>query len=127
MNAPAPEALSDFGIRCPRLTDILSAVRAETNVSVLDILSSRRNNAQVRARQIFCWAARRTTLHSLPEIGRYIGLDHTTVLYAARKIEKLRKADPEILGNTDAILHRVVPNPKEYERRLELVRQRMRG
>ena len=38
--------------------------------------------------------AKELTNHSLPEIGdAFGGRDHTTVLYACRKIAKLRKHD----------------------------------
>ena len=38
--------------------------------------------------------AKDLTNHSLPEIGdAFGGRDHTTVLYACRKIDKLRKHD----------------------------------
>ena len=37
------------------------------------------------------------TQHSLPEIGRaFGGRDHTTVLYATRKIKELRQKDNQI-------------------------------
>jgi chromosomal replication initiator protein len=41
--------------------------------------------------------AKELTSHSLPEIGeRFGGKDHTTVLYATRKVAELRETDPRI-------------------------------
>jgi hypothetical protein len=54
-----------------------------------DILSSRRMGFISLARQIVCWRLSKFTLMSLPEIGKLIGKDHTTVLHAVRKIDRL--------------------------------------
>ncbi len=127
MTRPQPTALSDFGIKISRMADIMRAVVAETGVPPLIITSRRRSRSCARPRQMFCWVARNTTLHSLPEIGNYINRDHTTVLYACHVIDKLRETDPEIREATDAILWRVTAAAEEHYRRLELVRERIRG
>jgi len=60
-----------------------------------DLLSPRRTADRTLPRQIAMYLAKKTTLRSLPEIGRrFGGRDHTTVLHAIRKIERLR-ADPK--------------------------------
>ena len=50
-----------------------------------------------RPRQIAMSLAKELTHHSLPEIGNaFGGKDHTTVLYATRKITELREKDSRI-------------------------------
>ncbi len=50
-----------------------------------------------RPRQIAMYLSREVTGASLPEIGRHFGgKHHTTVLHAIRKVEELRRQDPEI-------------------------------
>jgi chromosomal replication initiation ATPase DnaA len=53
------------------------------------VLSPSRDAQDVRARQAACWLLRARGL-TLPAIGRALGRDHTTVLYACNKID----ADP---------------------------------
>ncbi len=50
-----------------------------------------------RPRQVAMYLSREVTGASLPEIGRHFGgKHHTTVLHAIRKVEELRRKDPEI-------------------------------
>ncbi len=77
-----------------KIDDILKLVAAHYNVSRPDLLSSRRTAVVVRPRQVAMYLAKVLTLRSLPEIGRrFGGRDHTTVLHAVRKIERLAKID----------------------------------
>jgi chromosomal replication initiator protein len=73
-----------------RIDEIQRAVARHYSVSRADLLSSRRAANVVRPRQIAMYLAKTLTLRSLPEIGRrFGGRDHTTVLHAIRKIERL--------------------------------------
>lgn len=66
--------------------EIVVEVAAKHNVSVLEILSVRRNKPIVRARQEACWRMKMETTMSLPKIGlRLGGRDHTTVLHSIRR------------------------------------------
>ena len=77
-----------------KIEDIQKLVASRYNVSRSDILSERRTAAVVRPRQIAMYLSKVLTLRSLPEIGRrFGGRDHTTVLHAVRKIEKLIETD----------------------------------
>ena len=50
-----------------------------------------------RPRQVAMTLAKELTNHSLPEIGEaFGGRDHTTVLYATRKIAELRESDVRV-------------------------------
>ena len=79
------------------IEDVLRTISGHFNVTKQDILSSRRHKTIVYPRQIGMYLAKVLTTRSLPEIGRkFGGRDHTTVLHAVRKIEKLIKTDPTI-------------------------------
>lgn len=51
------------------------------------ILADQRADPLVRARHLLMWAARTYSGRTLPEIGRIMHRDHTSVLYAVRKVE----------------------------------------
>jgi len=58
-----------------------------------------------RPRQIAMYLCKELTGASLPEIGRHFGgKHHTTVLHAIRKVEELRRSDPEI----NRLIHSIV-------------------
>ncbi|MEW7978157.1 MAG: chromosomal replication initiator protein DnaA [Candidatus Sedimenticola endophacoides] len=62
-----------------------------------DLLSSKRSRTIARPRQIAMTLAKELTGHSLPEIGEaFGGRDHTTVLYATRKIAELKESDNRV-------------------------------
>lgn len=86
---PEPEP-----VRRPAIETIKRAVCAKYNLTVLDMESARRTANVVRPRQIAAYLARHLTLNSFPEIGRRLGgRDHTTALWACRKIAGLRATD----------------------------------
>ncbi len=97
----AQEALSDGSvIDTPRVTcdRIMDTICHHYEVRKSEIQSKRRMKSIAFPRQIGMYLARKNTNHSLEEIGAYFGnRDHSTVLYAADKIEKLLKDDPELL------------------------------
>lgn len=70
-------------------------------VAVADILSPSRDRRVTNARQAACWLLRGHGM-SLPAIGRALDRDHTTVLYAVRRID----ADPARRSLLWKLLHR---------------------
>lgn len=72
------------------------------DVQVEQILSDARNVNAARARQAVCWLLRARGF-SLPTIGKIVGRDHTTVLYACNKIDR----DPAIRALLWPLLERV--------------------
>jgi chromosomal replication initiator protein len=80
-----------------KIEDILKAVSRHFAVSKQDILSQRRHRSVVWPRQIGMYLAKQMTSRSLPEIGRRFGdRDHTTVLHAIRKIDKVLENDTRL-------------------------------
>ncbi len=76
------------------VNDILHVVAEDFMVPVIDIVSSRRNASIVRPRQVVAYLARHMTRLSLPQIGARLGnRDHTTIMSAIRKIERLVSSD----------------------------------
>jgi chromosomal replication initiator protein len=74
-------------------------------IKVSEILSKRRNRSFARPRQIAMALAKDLTDKSLPEIGNLFGgRDHTTVLYAWRKIQELRKSNVDIAEDYQNLL-----------------------
>lgn len=70
----------------------------------VDLLSTRRTAAIVKVRHIGMMLSKMMTVASLPEIGRkFGGRDHTTVLHAIRKTEKLQKLILERVSPCDEI------------------------
>lgn len=70
--------------------DIQKKVAEHYNVRVSELRGTRRAQAIARPRQIAMYLCKQLTSLSLPEIGRgFGGKDHTTVMYAVKKIEEL--------------------------------------
>ena len=70
-------------------------------------LSRKRCNAKdiVRPRQVAMYLVKELTQASLPEIGRAFGnKHHTTVIHSLRKIEELRKNDPELNKTINSLI-----------------------
>ncbi|MGE7205286.1 chromosomal replication initiator protein DnaA [Sphingomonas sp. NPDC019816] len=79
------------------IDEIQKLVSRHFELKPLDLVSARRARAIARPRQIAMYLAKRLTTRSLPEIGRkFGGRDHSTVIYAVRKIEELRDTDRDI-------------------------------
>ena len=93
-------ALHDlFAIQVRRITvaKIQGLVADYYNIKQSDMLSMRRTRAVARPRQVAMALAKELTNHSLPEIGeRFGGRDHTTVLYACKKVKELRATNNDI-------------------------------
>lgn len=93
-----------------RLTidDIQRRVAEHYDIRLLDMASSRRARAVARPRQVAMYLAKQLTERSLPEIGRkFGGRDHTTVMYAVKKIDELCQADPAF-GEEVSLLRRLL-------------------
>lgn len=91
-------------VRAVRIEDIQQVVCKHFSVTKADLLSSCRAHTIVRPRQIAMYLSKVMTPRSLPEIGRRFGnRDHTTVLHAVRKIEKMVKADGSLAGEIDLL------------------------
>lgn len=80
-SAPAGDEPAAFNV-----ADIRRTVSSLTGVSLLDLTSDRRGASISKARQIFCWTARRFSTMSLPQIAQRIGRDHSTVYHGIARV-----------------------------------------
>lgn len=101
------EALKDLlagKIRLVELGDIENVVIAHYCVTSDQIHGTSRQRTVAMARQVCMYLARRLTSHSLKEIGRYFGgKNHTTVVFAAQKIERALTGKPELKGTIERL------------------------
>lgn len=73
-------------------------------VTLGDMLSPRRTAKVVEARHVAIYLAKKLTEHSLPEIGRRFGdRNHTTILHAVRRIDKLVSKNAEFASRVRLI------------------------
>ena len=83
---------------------ILKAVAEHYGVKVSDLRSDRKHKAVALPRQTAMYLMRELTNCSFPDIGqRFGGRDHTTVMYAVKKIEKNLTDDVSLRGTMDAL------------------------
>ncbi len=74
-------------------------------VKVSDLKAKNRTKSVAFPRQIAMYLARQLTHASLADIGRaFGGKDHTTVLHAVDKIQKLVQEDPKLRTTLDGLI-----------------------
>lgn len=78
------------------LGDIEATVATFFGITPADIHSSRRTKTVSTARMIAMYLARKHTRMSFPEIGKFMGKNHSSVVLAVQRLEK-------VLGNGDTL------------------------
>ncbi len=92
------------------IDEIMKVTCEHYSLRMSDMTSARRARTVARPRQMAMYLAKKLTPRSYPEIGRrFGGRDHTTVLYAVRKIEELMAADDQIAEDAQ-LLQRKLEN-----------------
>lgn len=86
---------------------IMRAAAEEFGVTVTDMRSMRRPANVVLARQVAAYLARELTTHSMPDLGRRLGRDHSTIHHSVHKIGALVRVDPELAARIERIKRRV--------------------
>jgi chromosomal replication initiator protein len=88
--------------------DIINAVAAYYKFTADDLYGSSRVQAVALARQIAMYLCREQTNLSLPKIGQLFGgRDHTTVMYANKKVNDLMKERRYVYNQITEILGRI--------------------
>jgi len=82
---------------------IIDATSTVTGVTRLQMLSKRRTPDYANARHIVMYLATQMTKMSLPEIGRTLNRDHTTVYYAVNKIENRGRGNTKLNRSLSAV------------------------
>ena len=87
------------------IENIQKLVAEYYKIRTSDMLSKTRSRTIARPRQMAMCLSKELTSHSLPEIGNaFGGRDHTTVLYATRKVAELRDSDNRIAEDYNNLL-----------------------
>ena len=88
--------------------DIQRAVCNHFSFTNAELLSKDRHKSVAFARQVAMYLCRQRLKCSFPELGRAFGnRDHTTVMSACRRVESLRKQDPQVDAHLQAIEHKL--------------------
>jgi chromosomal replication initiator protein len=93
--------------------DIINAVASYYKFTADDLYGSSRAQAVALARQIAMYLCREQTNLSLPKIGQLFGgRDHTTVMYANKKVNDLMKERRYVYNQITEILGRIKADQK---------------
>ncbi|MCP4395109.1 MAG: chromosomal replication initiator protein DnaA [Alphaproteobacteria bacterium] len=92
------------------IEEIKNKVSEHFNISPREMSSQRRSQLVARPRQIAMFLSKLLTTRSLPQIGReFGGRDHTTVMYAVKKITDLCNKDKSFAEDVE-LLKRMLGN-----------------
>jgi hypothetical protein len=92
----------------PSILEIQVEVAKHFSLGVNELMAERRTAKIVRARQVACYLCRELTLFSLPVIGKkFGGRDHTTILYAAKKIASLMLEDADLAHDVAHLIEQI--------------------
>jgi len=101
--------LDDDNVIAP--VDIINHTAGYFKLTVDDLYGSSRSQAVATARQIAMYLCRELTNLSLPKIGQLFGnRDHTTVMYANKKISELMKERRSIYNQVTELTSRIKQN-----------------
>ncbi len=93
------------------IDDIQKKVADYYAIAPKEMKSSRRSRNIAFPRQVAMFLCKELTRKSLPEIGEaFGGRDHTTVLYACRKIEEQRAGDAEFNDEVNRLIKSIQPD-----------------
>jgi chromosomal replication initiator protein len=88
--------------------NIQKAVAEHFGVKVSELRSDRKHKVIAMPRQVAMYLMRSMTRCSFPDIGqRFGGRDHTTVMYAVKKIEKKLADDVSLRSTVDALRKKI--------------------
>lgn len=98
------------------MRDIETGVATRYGISVKTLHGPLRTRAIAYPRMVAMYLMREMTANSLPQIGRYFGKDHTTVLHAERKIAEFVKYSPEFAFVVQECRNIIRATPGEFDR-----------
>ena len=88
---------------------IKKRVAAHFDISLDDLISSRRHISVARPRQIAMYFCKKFTKRSFPDIAaRMGGRDHTTVMHAVKRIEELANSDPKFASELQMLANKIL-------------------
>jgi chromosomal replication initiator protein len=94
--------------RIANIDDVVALVCELYGVTVSDLQGPKRHAAISKPRQIAMYLTREVTQRSYEEIGNFFGgRDHSTVLYAAKRVATQRNADSALSARLDRLADRL--------------------
>ncbi|MDT3766787.1 chromosomal replication initiator protein DnaA [Gleimia hominis] len=94
---------------------IMGEITGYFNITVEQLCSADRSRELVQARQVAMYLCRELTDLSLPKIGQaFGGRDHTTVMYANRKISKEMTMKREIYNHVTELTGRIKQKARQH-------------
>lgn len=85
---------------------IIASAALAFGLTPADLLSRDRHKSIAEARCCVCFVARQCTRMSYPQIGKALGRDHTSVMSAVKRVEKLRMRDEWFAAAVSVLLER---------------------
>ncbi|MBI5682149.1 MAG: chromosomal replication initiator protein DnaA [Deltaproteobacteria bacterium] len=99
----------DKGHKILTIEDVQKVVANFFNINVSDLRSKRRPNNIAMPRQIAMYMAREYTKASFPAIGEsFGGKDHSTVIYAHKKLKENMNNNPDLKQTVESLKNRLV-------------------
>jgi chromosomal replication initiator protein len=86
---------------------IFAAVYRKYNIKKEDIVSSKRTKDIANARHIAVYVIRQVTEMSLPNIGKILGRDHSTVISSLDTIEKRMAQNPAFRAEMEEMVKEI--------------------
>ena len=86
---------------------IFAAVQKKYNIKREDIVSGKRTKEIANARHITVYAIRSVTDMSLPNIGKIIARDHSTVLSSIEAVEKRMTQNPVYRAEVEEMIKEI--------------------
>ena len=88
------------------LEDILNTTAGYFNISLADLVSDKKKRLYAYPRQLAMYLVRIHTPLSFKEIGKSFGKkDHSTVIYAIKRIERLKAGEKKIGDDLNRLEH----------------------
>ena len=93
------------------IEEIVKTVASKFNIKITDLKSEKKNKNLVLPRQIAMYLSRKLTNESFPDIGMKIGgKDHSTVIYAFNKMQKVIESDTKTRNMAEEIEEIILKN-----------------
>ncbi len=99
----------------------VSAVAAEWGITVEQLLSRRRSADLAWPRQVAMYLCALDARNSFPEIGRHFDRDHTTIMYAERRVERVLASDKREARRVERVMSDLGLTSRERLRHLRAV------
>jgi chromosomal replication initiator protein len=101
------------GATRPKIDTIKDVTAKAYGVTKIDLESPCRKRQFAQPRQYAMYMCRQLTTCSYPQIGRMFGdRDHTTVLFAFRKISRLVEANPQLADELRQLEQKILADPR---------------